>query len=759
MPNLWTSLFAFVTSQWDVINPHWRGSSTSRDESIRREEVPSWHQYVRASEFRTIYPARVIPDLTRGDVANPSGLINGEGGPTVFTRASTGDEAPSVTVDFGQNTVGIVSISFAGSSSTSTSGTVGHENDERKDQENSSSRPGIRLAFSETLQFLSNVSDFSRSYNGDTITPGSDQIAVAKDAYTWTARHGCQYPGEQGKGQVCADGLHGFRYLRIYLDALPSDAPHTTPQGQVNISSVSLALSAYHGTPDTFRGWFECSDEELTRWWFDGVYTNDLCVDEFRGAEDAEPRGAASETLEGKIVLHDAPKRDRDPYVGDLAVAALTGYVSHGKGTLSEASRNVLVDLAVHQRGDGWIPPASIMNYTLPLFDYPLWWVVCSHDYVWYTGDVEYISTYYANLVAVLDGWYVSVTDQETGLVTKGLNGTSGYGDYAFLPRQGPVTYYNALYVLALRRAAEMAAEIEKEADAERWGARADDVASTLARRNFDAARGAFWDGTDGAGEFVAAHAQDGNSLAILAGGVVDTSTARGILAYYAGAASRTYGNAFYDSDAVGQGFSQRVYAFISYFEMAARFASGVGETAVEEMRRLYGWMAGQDPGVTFWEGIGGPDGQPYEDGFTSMAHGWSTGVVPLMSGHVLGVKPTGPGFRTWSVVPEVSGLKWARGVVPTPEGEGIRVEWEDLGKGEGVQFRIVVWAARGTRGVVGVPVRARDVVVDVDGRVVYRGRDGVGARFEGEKVWVEVEGGDGVDGVAISVRLVQEGL
>ncbi|KXH28918.1 alpha-L-rhamnosidase A [Colletotrichum simmondsii] len=713
MPNLWTSLFAFVTGQWDVINPHWRDSSTPRDESIRREEVPSWHQYVRASESRTIYPARVIPDLTRGDVANPSGLINGEGGSTVFTRASTGDEAPSVTVDFGQNTVGIISISFAGSSSTSTSGTVGHENDERKDQEDSSnSRPGIRLAFSETLQFLSNVSDFSRSYNGDTITPGSDQIAVGQNAYTWTAKHGCQHPDEQGKGQVCADGLHGFRYLRIYLDALPSDAPHTTPQGQVNISSVSLALSAYHGTSDTFKGWFECSDEELTQWWFDGVYTNDLCVDEFRGAEDAEPRGAASETLEGKIVLHDAPKRDRDP-----------------------------------------------MNYTLPLFDYPLWWVVCSHDYVWYTGDVEYISTYYANLVAVLDGWYVSVTDPETGLVTKGLNGTSGYGDYAFLPRQGPVTYYNALYVLALRRAAEMAAEIGKERDAERWVARADDVASTLARRNFDTARGAFFDGTDGNGEFVAAHAQDGNSLAILAGGVVDTNTARGILAYYAGAASRTYGNAFYDSDAVGQGFSQRVYAFISYFEMAARFASGVGETAVEEMRRLYGWMAGQDPGVTFWEGIGGPDGRPYEDGFTSMAHGWSTGIVPLMSGHVLGVRPTGPGFRTWSVVPEVSGLKWAKGVVPTPEGEGIRVEWEDLGKGEGVQFRIVVWAARGTRGVVGVPVRARDVVVDVGGRVVYRGRDGVGARFEGEKVWVEVEGGDAVDGVAISVRLVQEGL
>ncbi|KAI8205473.1 hypothetical protein K4K54_012237 [Colletotrichum sp. SAR 10_86] len=566
MASLLTNILAFITGQWSLISPDWRDPA-SHD--------PSWYRYVRASKSKTIFPARVLPDLTRGDVANPSGLVTGEGGPTILIRLSESDEIPSVTVDFGQNTVGIVSISFAGS--------------ETPDGAGDAARPGIRLAFSETLQFLSNVSDFSRSYNGDTITPGSEQIAVRSEPYVWTAQHGCQYPGDGGgKGKVCVDGLHGFRYLRIYLDALPSDAPYTAPRGQVKIASVSLALSAFHGTPETFRGWFECSDRELTRWWFDGVYTNDLCIDTFR-AEDIEPRDADSEFLEGRLVIHDAPKRDRDPN-----------------------------------------------NYTLPLFDYPLWWVVCSHDYVWYTGDMGYLETYYQNLLAVMDKWYPSVTNPDTGLVTKGLNGTSGYGDYAFLPRQGPVTYYNALYVLALRRAAEMAAQLGKTADQERWTSRGDDVAKALAQRNFDESVGAFYDGTSGAesDEYVAAHAQDGNSIAILAD-VVSGDKAKGVLAYYASAASRAYGNAFYDSDAVGQGFSQRVYAFVSYFELAARLkvddGDGTAEGAVEEMKRLYGWMGGQDPGVTFWEGIG-PDGRPYEDGYTSMAHGWSTGIVPLMS-------------------------------------------------------------------------------------------------------------------------------
>ncbi|GJC96074.1 alpha-L-rhamnosidase A [Colletotrichum higginsianum] len=536
MGGLWTNVFNFVTAQWSLVSPDW--GRTSRQDRLHVHE-PSWHRYVRASESRTIRPVGIVPHLTRGAVTNPWGFINGEGGPAIFDRAEQADEAPSVTVDFGQNTVGILSISFAGSSSASS--TLPGENG-KNSKDDGYGRPGIRLAFSETLRFLSN-------------------IAVPKDPYVWMAKHGCQHrDAADGKGQVCADGLHGFRYLRIYLDALPADSPHAVPYGRVEISNLSLALSAFHGTPDTFKG------------------------DTFRGSEDAEPRGAGSETLEGKVVIHDAPKRDRDPYVGDLAVAALTGYVSHGKGTVSEASRNVLADLAAHQRGDGWIPPASIsMNYTLPLFDYPLWWVVCSHDYVWYTGDLDFLSAHYTNLVAVLDRWYPSVTDSATGLVTKGLNGTAGYGDYAFVPRQGPVTYYNALYVLALRRAAEMAVEAGRDVDAERWRRRAGEVSRALAERNFDEAVGAFWDGTRD-GVFVDAHAQDGNSIAILA----DV----GVLGYYARAAARPYGNAFYDSDAVGEGFGERVYAFVSYFELAARFKSRAGRSAVEEMRRLYGWMS-----------------------------------------------------------------------------------------------------------------------------------------------------------------------
>ena len=122
------------------------------------------------------------------------------------------------------------------------------------------------------------------------------------------------------------------------------------------IESIRLKYSGFLGTPHTFTGYFECSDASITQWFYDAVYTADLCSDIFL-ANNTEPRNAASPSLLGKRVLHDGPKRDRDPYVGDLAVLALTSYLTHSDHA---AARNVLEDLALHQREDGWIPPASM---------------------------------------------------------------------------------------------------------------------------------------------------------------------------------------------------------------------------------------------------------------------------------------------------------------------------------------------------------------------------------------------------------------
>lgn len=389
-------------------------------------------------------------------------------------------------------------------------------------------------------------------------------------------------------------------------------------------------------------------------------------------------------------------------------------------------------------------------DYTLPLLDYPLWWVVCSSDLVLYTGNVSYLDAYYPVLVKALDTFYPSVTNTTTGLIDKGVGVSGGYGDYAFLPRSGPITYYNALYILALNRAAGLADMLGQSSDSARWRSRAAQVGPALVKENWDASVGAFYDGgpcpNGVSGSKCPVHAQDGNSIAILAGAVNGSSMSESILSYMSASLARPYGNAFYDSSVLspGDNFDQRVYAFISYFEIAARFATSndtVG-SAFEELRRLYGWMASNDPYLTFWEGIG-PDGTPYEGGFTSMAHGWSTGIVPLMVNYVLGVTPTASGFSAWRINPRVDGggVSWARGTVPTPNGP-ISVQWE---KSNGV-LSVAISVPETTSGVVVLPLADGATYVEQDGRQIYSTNSDIvsqGVTLQGSNVIMEVSGGN----------------
>jgi len=54
---------------------------------------------------------------------------------------------------------------------------------------------------------------------------------------------------------------------------------------------------------------------------------------------------------------------------------------------------------------------------------------------------------------------------------------------------------------------------------------------------------------------------------------------------------------------------------------------------------------------------------------FVSLAHGWSGGPATWLSENVLGILPASPGYDAVEIDPELLGLDWARGNVPTPHG------------------------------------------------------------------------------------------
>lgn len=656
--------------------------AASAEHGPTRIKDTNWQRYVVAPTSRDVLPVRVLSST--GDVTNAQGVLGS--GVAILKRVSP-DVPPSVTVDFGKVVVGYPQISFAGSSGNN---------------------PGVRLAFSESLQYLTDRSDFTRSdYFGG---PGTDQYAVPAQPVVWTDTLGCD-----ANGKVCADGLHGFRYLKISLDALPGDAPDAQPYGEVDVNGISLDFTAYLGTPDTYLGWFDSSDPQLNQFWYDASYTDELVTDKFRST-DVDPFGE-SPRLDGKLVILDGAKRDRLPYVGDISVSGRTNYLTHDVGA---AVRNVLADLADHQRGDGWIPPSP--PYTLTLFDHELWWLIASWDYVLYTGNTGYAAFYYRNLVKLLDSWCPSVTDSR-GLLDKGLNGAYlGWSDFCFpCQRTGEVTYYNALYALALLDAARLATTLGQGSDATRWQQREAGVASAINTYLWDPAAGAYLDSAVGATR----HGQDGNGLAILAG-VASPDQTDSALNYLASATAQPYGNAFMDNDTLVSGGSQRVYAFTSYLDIQARFLNGQANSAIDEIKRLYGWMAGQDPGTTDWEGIGA-GGSLYEGAGTSAAHGWSTGVVPALTNYLLGVIPTGPGFATWIVQPHPGTVSWAQGQLPTPHGP-LGVSWSTGSAGG--RFTMTVIAPPGTTGDVAVPANGSAVQVRVDGQLVFYKGKGIGRRF-----------------------------
>ncbi len=79
--------------------------------------------------------------------------------------------------------------------------------------------------------------------------------------------------------------------------------------------------------------------------------------------------------------------------------------------------------------------------------------------------------------------------------------------------------------------------------------------------------------------------------------------------------------------------------------------------------------------GTTLWEALPGSRTSPAGFPTRSHCHGWSACPMDFLPRILLGVRPVGPGSRSFVIRPQPHGLSWARGRVATPHGP-IDVEW-----------------------------------------------------------------------------------
>ena len=228
-------------------------------------------------------------------------------------------------------------------------------------------------------------------------------------------------------------------------------------------------------------------------------------------------------------------------------------------------------------------------------------------------------------------------------------------------------------------------------------------------------------------------HTQDAQVEAVFAG-VTNRTQSRRALRFISTRLLRQLGvaNGEFDDDPY---MSNYISPFISSTELLARLRYGDARGALGLIRRTWGHMLTAGPG-TLWEKVAF-DGLPANyvplqkpvdpfsggnlgAGWVSLAHGWGGGPVPALSGYVLGIRPTAPGFRRWIVAPQPGDLRFAQGRAPTPHG-AIASRWT-RGKGRR-SFKLTIAAPRGTRGVVDVPVLGRRRAIAMDGRLVWDGR------------------------------------
>jgi len=412
-------------------------------------------------------------------------------------------------------------------------------------------------------------------------------------------------------GLAVVKASRAFRYVQVVSD------------GSVQFEAVSML---YEYLPVAYRGQFRCSDDRINAIWDTSIYTLHLTTREF---------------------FLDGIKRDRWVWSGDACQSFLMNYYSFFDQAVC---RRTLLALR------GKDPVETHINHIL---DYTFYWIISMDDYHRYTGDVRFIRAQYPKIRSLLQFCIGRANDD--GFLA-GLPDDWVFVDWGNMDNKGEVCFEQVLFCRSLEVAAQFAAMFEYAEEADAYL----DRAVRLKRQIINV----FWD--EEAGGLV--HSRQGDVL-------------NRHMTKYANMFALSYG---FFSEAQAASVIRNIMLndrvqpittpYMRFYELASLCEIGEHDYVMKEIGRYWGGML--DLGATsFWETFD-PDASGadhyamYNRKFgKSLCHSWGASPVYLLGKYYLGVKPTSPGYATYSVTPELGGLEWIEGKVPVPSGEiGIAV-------------------------------------------------------------------------------------
>ena len=314
----------------------------------------------------------------------------------------------------------------------------------------------------------------------------------------------------------------------------------------------------------------------------------------------------------------------------------------------ADAYVNMLGEQAVWS--DGRMAKATIGH----LLDYPTWpteWRLhmptMAHDHWMATGDLETVRMYYGKLRASL---LLDRARERDGLLSTEWKDDSPVRDIVDWPvceRDGFVftnvnAVVNAFHIRALRNMAKLAASIGETEDACRFAAEAKVKVRAFQAVFVDPATGLVRDGEG------ADHSSVHANIIALAFGLVPEPLRGKTMKYVRsrGMACSTY---------------------FAHYLLEACFESGDGEYARSLMTAEgdRSWLGMKKAGATMCMESWSDKVKPNQD----WNHAWSTAPLNAISRFVLGVSPLEPGAEKVSVAPNLCGMAFIEGVVPTARG------------------------------------------------------------------------------------------
>ncbi len=402
------------------------------------------------------------------------------------------------------------------------------------------------------------------------------------------------------------DKSKAYRYVQVQADAT------------VSYDSISML---YEYLPLEYRGEFKSSDKLLNKIWDVSAYTMHLTSREF---------------------FLDGIKRDRWVWSGDAYQSYLMNYYLFFD---SPSVERTLLALR------GKEPVTAHIN---TIMDYSLYWFVGIYDYYLYTGDTSFIETFYPRMKTLME--FCLGRRNKNGFLEP-LEGDWVFIDWADgLPKKGEVSFEQMLLARSLEAMA-FSAEIAGENEDQK---RYQELATHLKDQLFKT----FWDEKAG----VMKHQRiDGEMQDI----VTRYANMFGIFFNYFNEEQK---QSVKDKVLLNDDILQITTPYMRFYELEALCAIGEQEFVLDEIRDYWGGMLALGA-TSFWEkydprqsGVEHLEmyGRPYGK---SLCHAWGASPIYLFGKYYLGVKPLKPGYAAYEIKPDLGGLQWVEGKVPTPNG------------------------------------------------------------------------------------------